>query len=219
MSFLKKTCFYTTVAELSGLDAVHSQAEVAFAGRSNVGKSTVINTLAGQTRLAFSSKTPGRTQHLNYFSVEPDRYLVDLPGYGYAKVPAQERLRWRTLLEGYLQQRQSLVGLVLIMDIRHPLTPLDWQFLNWFAPTGRPIHVILNKSDKLNRSTVQQTIRQVSTALAEKSLSATVDIFSSLNKIGLSPLSAVLADWLGIASRRTLSSSPSHSKTSAKIPS
>ena len=126
--------------------------EVAFAGRSNAGKSSAINVLADQNRLAFVSKTPGRTQLINFFRCGDAGYLVDLPGYGYAQVPEAVRRQWRGLLEDYLTRRASLVGLVLIMDARHPLTELDRQMLAWFAPTGRPVHVLLTKSDKLTRS-------------------------------------------------------------------
>ena len=142
-----RTEFLTTVARLRDApgDAV---AEVAFVGRSNAGKSSAINTLAGKTRLAYVSKTPGRTQHLNYFSVAPDRYFVDLPGYGFAKAPQDVRKQWDGLLGPYLQTREQLKGLVIIMDIRRPLTEMDWQMLEWFAPTGRAVHVLLSKADK-----------------------------------------------------------------------
>jgi GTP-binding protein len=126
-------------------------AEVAFAGRSNAGKSSAINTLVGHTRLAFVSKTPGRTQLINVFRLLNGAALIDLPGYGYAKVPEAIRKQWVRLLENYLTYRESLIGLVLIMDARRPLTPLDCQMLDWFAPTGKPVHVLLSKCDKLRR--------------------------------------------------------------------
>jgi GTP-binding protein len=175
--------------------------EVAFAGRSNAGKSSALNTLAGRNRLAFVSKTPGRTQLVNFFSVAPERFLVDLPGYGYAKVPEKERLHWRYLVGGYLQNRAALCGLVSIMDIRHPLTPLDENLLAYFLPTGRPIHVLLTKADKLGR---QQAIAQL--ASVRKALSAhgkvTVQLFSSLKRTGVEEAREVLGAWLGLATTR-----------------
>ena len=148
MSTLRNIEFVTTVAELGALPPAHG-AEVAFAGRSNAGKSSAINALAQRNRMAFVSKTPGRTQHINFFSVGPDRYLVDLPGYGYAAVPAAARAHWHDLVGGYLQTRACLRGVILIMDVRHPLTELDRQLLDWLRPTGVPVHVLLSKSDKL----------------------------------------------------------------------
>src|SRR5574343_226367 len=139
MPLFQKAVFHTTVAHLRDApgDAV---AEVAFAGRSNAGKSSAINTLSGRTRLAFVSKTPGRTQHLNYFTLAEGKYLVDLPGYGFAKAPEEIRAQWEGLLAPYLRYREPLAGLVVIMDSRHPLTDLDVQMIEWFAPTGKPIH-------------------------------------------------------------------------------
>ena len=137
MSLFQQAVFLTTVAHLRDLpqDAIR---EVAFAGRSNSGKSSAINTLAGQTRLAYVSKTPGRTQHLNYFALAEGRYFVDLPGYGYAKAPGEIRAQWEGLIGPYLSKREKLVGLVVIMDIRRPLTDLDWRLIDWFRPTARP---------------------------------------------------------------------------------
>src|SRR3546814_7499524 len=120
--------------------------EVAFAGRSNAGKSSALNTLANHNRLAFVSKQPGRTQLINFFTLGDDRHLVDLPGYGYAKVPEAMRKHWQSTLSTYLSQRSSLQGLVLVMDCRHPLTPLARLMLDWFSPTGRPIHLMLTMS-------------------------------------------------------------------------
>jgi GTP-binding protein len=150
MPLFQQAVFHTTVAHLRDLPT-DSQCEVAFAGRSNSGKSSAINTLANHSRLAFVSKTPGRTQHLNYFRLDPGKYFVDLPGYGFAKAPEEIRSQWEGLLAPYLRHREALCGLVLIMDSRHPLTELDLQMLGWFAPTGKPIHVLLSKADKLTR--------------------------------------------------------------------
>jgi len=175
--------------------------ELAFAGRSNAGKSSALNTIANRNRLAFVSKTPGRTQLINFFSVAPERFLVDLPGYGYAKVPEKERLHWRYLVGGYLQNRGSLCGLVSIMDIRHPLTPLDENLLSFFLPTGRPIHILLTKADKLGR---QQALAQL--ASVRKSLPAearvTAQLFSSLKRTGVDEARELLGGWMGLSTTR-----------------
>ncbi len=149
MSRFNNVTFYTSVNDVRDLP-LHTGIEIAFAGRSNAGKSSAINTLTNRSRLAFVSKTPGRTQLINYFQLKTDHFFVDLPGYGYAKVPDPIRLHWQDLLSSYLQTRQALKGLVLIMDIRHPLKPLDIKMLDWFAPTGKAIHILLTKADKLS---------------------------------------------------------------------
>lgn len=171
-------------------------AEIAFAGRSNAGKSSAINTLVGHTRLAFVSKTPGRTQLINIFRMNNGAALVDLPGYGYAKVPESIRKQWVRLLEDYLSHRESLVGLILIMDSRHPMTPLDQQMLGWFVPTGRPVHVLLTKSDKLTRGPAMQTLAKVRKELAAWGGNITVQLFSSLKKTGTDEAEKIVAGWL-----------------------
>jgi GTP-binding protein len=175
--------FHITVAQIRDLP-VDSLAEVAFAGRSNAGKSSAINTLCNHKRLAFVSKMPGRTQHLNFFRVEDGRFLVDLPGYGFARAPKDQKHVWQALIGGYLAKRPQLAGLVLIMDSRHPLTELDRSLLEWFRPSGKPVHVLLSKSDKLSRGPAQQTLRQVRAELAEMGMNATVQLFSSLKRDG-----------------------------------
>ncbi len=197
MRLLQNAVFLTSVAQLRDLprDAV---AEVAFAGRSNAGKSSAINTLAARTRLAYVSKTPGRTQLLNYFTLAPGKFLVDLPGYGYAKAPDSVRDQWEGLLGPYLQGRSPLTGIVLIMDCRHPLTPLDHRMLGWFAPTGRPIHILLSKADKLSRQQSLETLRQVKKALLAFGDNCTVQLFSSLKKTGIEEAEAAIAKMLGI---------------------
>lgn len=170
--------------------------EVAFAGRSNAGKSSAINVLADQNRLAFVSKTPGRTQLINFFRCGDAGYLVDLPGYGYAQVPESVRRHWRSLLEHYLARRASLVGLVLIMDARHPLTELDRQMLAWFAPTGRPVHVLLTKSDKLTRSEAALTLSRTRQGLDEYGIPTSAQLFSSLKKTGIEEAEQVIGSWL-----------------------
>ncbi|HEY6093417.1 MAG TPA: ribosome biogenesis GTP-binding protein YihA/YsxC [Gallionellaceae bacterium] len=194
MGLFSRAVFYTTVNDLHTLPQ-HGGKEVAFAGRSNAGKSSAINTLANHTRLAFTSKTPGRTQHINYFDLGERRFLVDLPGYGYAKVPPEVRAHWEGLLSHYLQSREALAGLVVIMDSRHPLTPLDEQMLAWFIPTGKPIHVLLTKSDKLSRQQANATLFKVRKYLGEHFPNCTVQLFSSLKKIGMEEAEAVISGW------------------------
>lgn len=173
-------------------------AEIAFAGRSNAGKSSAINTLASHTRLAYVSKTPGRTQLINLFRLRNGAALVDLPGYGYAEVPEAVRRQWQGLLEHYLTRRTALVGLVLIMDSRRPLTELDRKMIGWFAATGKPIHCLLTKADKLTRQeqakTLAATRRAASTDFPGTPI--TVQMFSSLKKTGMEEAEAVIGAWL-----------------------
>ncbi len=196
MGLFSAARFYITVNHFRDLPQ-HGGREVAFAGRSNAGKSSAINTLANHTRLAFTSKTPGRTQHINYFSLGEDNFLVDLPGYGYAKVPPDVQAHWEGLLSRYLQTREALCGLVLIMDARHPLTELDQHMLDWFAPTGKPVHVLLTKADKLSRQQAMMTLNRVRSHLSEHYPHCTVQLFSSLKKTGMEEAEAVIASWLG----------------------
>ena len=170
--------------------------EVAFAGRSNAGKSSALNTLANHNRLAYVSKQPGRTQLINFFSLGNERYLVDLPGYGYAKVPEALRKHWQLTLSSYLSHRPTLNALVLVMDCRHPLTPLDRQMLDWFCPSGRPVHVLLTKADKLSRNAANQTLLQVRKTLEQDWGNCTVQLFSSLKKQGVEEAEAVIGKWL-----------------------
>jgi len=172
--------------------------EIAFAGRSNAGKSSAINTLADHNRLAFVSKTPGRTQLINFFELSGGNFLVDLPGYGYAKVPEAVRKHWEFSLADYLQTRPSLQGLALIMDARHPLTPLDRNMIDWFAPTGRPIHVLLTKADKLSRGPAMETLHKVRAELSRISVNYTAQLFSALKKQGIEEAEAVFSEWLGL---------------------
>ncbi|MCG5499259.1 ribosome biogenesis GTP-binding protein YihA/YsxC [Ectothiorhodospira lacustris] len=187
--------FLTSAASLKGLPPEQGH-EVAFAGRSNSGKSSAINTLCRQRALARTSKTPGRTQLINFFALDGERRLVDLPGYGYAKVPEAMRRRWGQLMENYLAQRACLRGLVLVMDIRHPLTDHDWQMIGWVHARHLPLHVLLTKSDKLKRGPVMDTVRQVVRALGNEGVEATVQPFSSLKKQGVDDAHSVLDGWL-----------------------
>jgi len=199
MPLFQQAVFLTTVAHLRDLPQ-DSVREVAFAGRSNAGKSSAINTLAGRVRLAYVSKTPGRTQHLNYFTLSDGKYFVDLPGYGYAKAPEAIRSQWEGLIGPYLSKREQLAGLVVIMDIRRPLTDLDLRLIDWFRPTGRPIHVLLSKSDKLSRQEQTKALRSVKAELATWGDAElySVQLFSSLKKTGVEEAETVLAGWLGI---------------------
>jgi GTP-binding protein len=156
-SLFRHASFEISVADPKTLPQAGG-AEIAFAGRSNAGKSSAINTLVGHTRLAYVSKTPGRTQLINLFRLKNGAALVDLPGYGYAQVPEAVRRQWQGLLEHYLKRRQALVGLVLIMDARRPLTELDRTMIGWFSTTGKPIHCLLTKSDKLTRQEQAKTL-------------------------------------------------------------
>jgi len=195
MGLFSQAAFYTTVNHLKDLPH-HGGREVAFVGRSNAGKSSAINTLANHVRLAFTSKTPGRTQHLNFFSLGDNKFLVDLPGYGYAKVPPASKRHWENLLSGYLQKRDALCGLVVIMDSRHPLTELDENMLDWFAPTGKPAHILLTKSDKLSRQQAMLTLNRVKSYLSEHFPHCTVQLFSSLKRLGTEDAESVIASWL-----------------------
>ena len=172
--------------------------EVAIAGRSNAGKSSAINAMAEQGRLARTSKTPGRTQQLVYFDLAPERYLVDLPGYGYAKVPEALRDHWRKLIERYFRERQSLCGLVVVMDCRHPLKDFDRSMIGFAAARGLPCHVLLTKADKLGRgaqsSTLAQVRRELKTMVGER---ASAQTFSATARIGVDQARGVIAGWLG----------------------
>ena len=192
----KQAKFYITVNDLRKLP--HTQQEIAVVGRSNAGKSSLINTLTNQNRLAYVSKTPGRTQHINYFNLNDDAelFLVDLPGYGYAKVPADIREHWVKLLGDYLVTRKPLLGLVLIMDARHPLKELDYKMLEFFGSTGKPIHIVLSKSDKLNNHEKSQTLKAVSLVLKQHGFTQySVQLFSSLKKTGVEELEIILNGW------------------------
>ena len=190
----QQSYFLKSIAKLEQLPADQG-GEVAFAGRSNAGKSSVLNVLTQQKQLARVSKTPGRTQLINFFQVDEQARLVDLPGYGYAKVSRQMRQAWQYLLEAYLQTRQSLQGLIIIMDIRHPFKPFDEMLLTWSKVQTLPIHVLLNKSDKLSRNQAQQTLFQAKKQLADHPQSS-VQCFSALQRTGLDELQQCMRQWL-----------------------
>ena len=195
MNLFHNAKFFTTVNHLK--DLPDTAAEIAFVGRSNAGKSSAINTLCNHVRLAYVSKTPGRTQHINFFELSNGHFMVDLPGYGYAQVPEAIRAHWVKLLGDYLQTRPSLLGLVLIMDIRHPLKPLDIQMLDFFAQTERPVHILLSKADKLSKNEQIKTLSSVKKALkpfAERQ-AVTVQLFSSLKKQGIEEVEHIVQSW------------------------
>ncbi len=184
------------VARLSALPA-DVGAEVAFAGRSNSGKSSVINALTGRAALARISKTPGRTQQLNFFVLDDDAHrLVDLPGYGYAKVPIAVKRRWAALVEGYLGSRRSLMGVVLLMDARRPFTDADSQLVEWCAHAGLAVHVLLNKADKLGRGAAARTLADARRRLAPLGEENVVQLFSATRRTGLDQLGVRLDAWL-----------------------
>lgn len=171
--------------------------EVAFAGRSNAGKSSCINTLTHQRQLARASKTPGRTQMINFFHMgDLDKRLVDLPGYGYAAVPEKMKIEWQKELEKYLVSRKSLAGLVLLTDIRHPLKFFDEQMLYWAKDGDLPVHVLLTKSDKLKYGATKNTLQQVRNQLNKLKLPCSLQLFSAHDKQGLDELGLKLAEWL-----------------------
>jgi GTP-binding protein len=159
--------------------------EVAFAGRSNAGKSSAINTLTRQNALARISKTPGRTQMLNFFEINAQQRFVDLPGYGYAKVPVAVKKKWHELMENYLTRRKSLCAIILVMDVRHPLTEFDWQMVEWCRHTGLALHILLTKADKLNYGTAKNTLLQVQRELKDINFPLTIQLFSALKKTGI----------------------------------
>lgn len=220
MSKLWQARFFTTVNQLRDLPSTVVP-EIAFAGRSNAGKSTAINILTNQKGLAFASKTPGRTQHINYFSIggahvgqhrkdptiveEIQALLVDLPGYGYAEVSGNAKLHWQKLLGDYVQRREQLAALVLIMDSRRPFTDLDVQMLEWFAPTGKPIHCILTKADKLNRNEQANILREARGILDSyvdedgEGFPFTVQLFSALKRIGIEEADAKIQELIGLS--------------------
>lgn len=173
-----------------------SLAEVAFAGRSNAGKSSAINVITNNRKLARISKTPGRTQLINHFTVRPNHYLVDLPGYGYAKVPKAQRQHWEKTLGDYLITREPLRCLVVVMDIRHPLTDHDWNMIKWSQMGGVALHCLLTKSDKLNRGPAQQALMGAKRTLEQEGVDCTLQLFSALRKTGVDDAHELLDMYL-----------------------
>lgn len=185
--------------------------EVAFVGRSNVGKSSALNTIANQRSLARTSKTPGRTQQINFFDLDESRRFVDLPGYGYAKVPEAVRRQWETFLSQYLQERQCLRGIVSLMDIRHPLTEYDQQMLHWCCHVGVPVCVLLTKADKLKRGAAANAYQKIKKVIKQEYGEVVprwggepqiinVILFSSLKKQGVEEIHKQLDTWYEVGS-------------------
>jgi len=186
--------FVTSAAEARQL-APDTGREIAFAGRSNSGKSSAINAIIERAGLARVSRTPGRTQLINFFELAPQRRLVDLPGYGFAKVPEKVRVRWLELMEHYFNVRESLVGLVLIVDSRRGLGAQDAAMLEWVLARDRRAHVLLSKSDKLNRRDALSVLRETQAACSDAAV--TVQLFSAHAPQGLEEARGVLEHWLG----------------------
>lgn len=186
--------FLTSAAQFDQLPPDTGR-EVAFIGRSNAGKSSALNLITGIRGLARISKTPGRTQMINLFALNDPYRLVDLPGYGYAKVPKLIQLRWEKTIDEYLQNRQCLQGLILIMDIRHPLKEMDQHMLTWATASKVPTHVLLTKADKLNAAAARKTLKEVEDALQQFSEPVGLQLFSSLQRTGLDEVKVVLTDW------------------------
>lgn len=190
----QKTSFWTSAPDVSRIPP-HSGQEVAFVGRSNAGKSSALNLLTRQRNLARTSKTPGRTQLINLFKVSDKAYLVDLPGYGYARVAIDLKEVWQRSLYGYLTKRSNLRGLVLLMDMRHPLKELDLQMIELAEEHSLPLLILLTKADKLNRSVCSATFKLVRDSVAKINANIQVERFSSKRRIGLDRLEEVLDGW------------------------
>jgi GTP-binding protein len=189
-----KAKFITSAANLAACPT-DSLAEVAFAGRSNAGKSSAINKITAQSRLARISKTPGRTQLINFFELENQTYLVDLPGYGFAKVPLSVKDKWQRELELYLRRREALCGIVLLSDIRHPLKEFDRMMIDWATQSDLPLLILLTKSDKLKRGAAKNTLLSVQRELADLE-EVSVQLFSSLKNVGIDTARSTLQQWL-----------------------
>jgi len=195
----RQAAFLTSAAKLSQAPADEGY-EVAFAGRSNAGKSSAINTLCGQKALARTSKTPGRTQLLNFFALDGQRRIVDLPGYGYAKVSEGIKRDWQGTLAEYLERRECLHGLILMMDIRHPLKDYDREMLDWARHISLPVHVLLTKSDKLKKGPASSTLLKVRAELSRLDPGFSVQTFSALKRSGVDQAHAKLDSWFGLPS-------------------
>jgi len=193
----QQTRFILGTSDSRGAPA-DSGLEVAFAGRSNAGKSSALNVLTGQRSLARISKAPGRTREINFFHVRDGIRLVDLPGYGYARVSKSIKDQWQQNISRYLETRQSLCGVILLMDVRHPLKDVDRQVLGWCRSAGLLTHVLLTKSDKLKRGPAKTALLQTRKALQQLHPEASVQLFSSHTREGCEELQQVLDHWLGI---------------------
>jgi len=193
----RKAKFLLAVQHLKQLPD-NIQNEVGFAGRSNAGKSSAINTITGIHSLARTSKTPGRTQQIVYFTLDDEHSLVDLPGYGFAKVPIQVKKHWHTLMEGYFTNRQALKGLVLVMDIRHPMREFDEQMLEWCHHNHTPVHILLTKADKLSKGAASSVMLKIKKMLKDQEYdNFSVQTFSSLKRTGSETVMQKMDEWFG----------------------
>ncbi len=186
---------FTTSAHKLHQCPTDSRVEIAFAGRSNAGKSSALNCLTGNKKLARTSKTPGRTQLMNYFRLDEGRYLVDLPGYGFAKVSRSQLNHWRDTLGRYLAERETLACLVIVMDARRPLTDHDWRMIDWIQEGRAELHFLLTKSDKLSRNQAKSTLLSTQKELEDAGVEATLQLFSSLKKEGIDDLQSLLDSY------------------------
>jgi GTP-binding protein len=200
MSYFTLAKFLTSAPDISHLDPFEGK-EVAFAGRSNAGKSSALNALTRQKNLARTSKTPGRTQLINLFELDDQRRLVDLPGYGYAKVPIAMKQKWQKSLSEYLQKRDCLKGLVVLMDIRHPLKDLDQNLVFWAVSANLPVLILLTKADKLAAGKRKSQLLMVREASIAFNGDVTVNVFSSLNGLGIPEIEMKLSNWLNIPNK------------------
>ena len=171
-------------------------AEVAFCGRSNAGKSSAINAICQQKNLARTSKTPGRTQLVNFFKLDGDTRLIDLPGYGYAKAPAHMQHQWQDLMESYLVHRHALCGLILLMDIRRPLTEIDWTMIRWSKHYKLALHILLTKADKVSRNAMAKSLTRVTSKLEQHEFHAGTQIFSATQRIGIAQVQEKISAWV-----------------------
>jgi GTP-binding protein len=195
-ALFRRACFLTGARRAGQFPEDHG-AEVAFTGRSNAGKSSALNTLTGNRALARTSKTPGRTQEINFFRLDEHRRLVDLPGYGYARAPAEVRQQWSHTLQHYLEHRHCLRGLVLVMDARHPFMPFDQQLVDWCTALTLPLHILLTKADKLGTSRGMATLLDARRHLSVRGHGCSIQLFSAAGRQGVGELAAQVLAWLG----------------------
>lgn len=202
MNTIYRQCEYITSAHKLSQLPPDEGIEVAVAGRSNAGKSSALNAISDHTGLAKVSKTPGRTQMINFFQVTDDRHLVDLPGYGYAKVPIAVKKHWVKTLESYLAERECLRGLILVMDIRHPLRDQDWQMVEWCHEAQLDLHILLTKADKLKKNAAMKQLFAVQAELEAKNVDASLQLFSALKKTGVDDVHSILDEWFELTDKR-----------------
>ncbi len=194
-SHYQKAYFLLSAAEVTQLPPDEG-IEIAMVGRSNAGKSSVLNKITNIKGLARVSNTPGRTQLINVFIVDDGRRLIDLPGYGFAKVPLAAKKKWQKLVDGYIQSRESLKGLIMVMDIRHPMKDLDQQLLQYCDEQQLAVHILLNKADKLSNNEISKKVAFVEECLASYSSNITYQVFSALRGLGVKELHGLMDEWM-----------------------